>query len=1020
MKYELDLTPEQAEQLQAALGHYTRIAREDALDYERGSQQHTFKANSAELLSGVSTQMIRQENPSPITLTPIENNRTHLRSPEGQWVRDTDHLNRIRQELLTNPGLAEAKTSGRGRSNREDFPGVSDEVWAEQRGVMQIMADDMGIDTPESYTTRRLDIDPLREADPELSNKPAYTTQRAIHPERIQKALESRGFGDDSTYEYIGANGIALRLSQDQDRVKVDRVYESGNTSPLYDSHRNDSDSPSLYIVFDNEERQATLAALSSLENVREIDDVNTGRAPEEFLQAFAQGIEQLKRDNPIGLDPETGEPMAGGGAKERIERNLKILEDTVREFSPDLMDDPVYAEAANFPAKPNHADAEQTAFYNQLYKAANDFGEHMHGVNDLVIGDGYEVSTTDKQLNIFKDADQFHQIKGAIEGDITQSLESPITITKGSLTLEQKEFIAELITEREARRDKAINHGYWGETSRENILNGLPMKDQLESAGELDYVQALANKANELPYSEETMQKFLDIGGDTIEELQETIDRLGEPERITIDKSLSNNAQLNDFFVKAYDHTDKFGTEDPDIPVTTAKLDDGLEIQVDMTEAEVWLKKNGEHLGSADMPILADGPNHQVLGFERIENDGITPEIQKSAEQSMGIMEHYYGVGDREQAIYDDLSANPDMTMGEVMDRKRELAGQSKVQTPVITDDQLKGQILELSHKLDDLDPESREYSATANLRSMYEDTLAAKAYGEELVKPEHPQLETYQAIFEAIHEHGDGDYGVTELRLDNGVMLQSEYSGASVFKDGDRVASAQSLSQGSHGIHHPISVEGELSPELQKNIEVSIESLGKSSDRDHDFTGAPSTTYERSTLEQSQLSMFDLVGQVVYGTDPIDPGSMDATIARDMFGTSVEVMGPPEAIRENENTRFFNVVHAATESRGDTTGYGIRRLDLGDGMAALTDGNAMVISQTDGQGNERVIYEQSKGTSHLSGVGETHSDRIPQTTKNKVWEKTVSENFRSTQTKTRTRAKIQKSVDRDDGVEI
>lgn len=1116
MKYELDLTPEQAEQLQAALSHYTRIAREDALDYERGSRQHTFKVNSAELMNGVRSQIFRQGNPSPITLTPIENNRTHLRSPGGQWTRDTDHLNRIRQELLTNPGLAEAKTSDRGRSSREDFPDVSDEVWAEQRGVMQIMADDMGIDTPESYTTRRLGIDPLREADPELSNKPVFTTQRAIRPERIQKALESRGLGDDSTYEYTGANGIALRLSQDEDRVKVDRVYESGNTSPLYDSHRNDSDSPNLYIVFDNEERQATLEALNSLENVREIEDISAGRAPEEFLQAFAQGIEQLKRDNPMGLDPETGELVARGGAKERIERNLKILEDTVRESSPDLMDNPVYAEASNFPAKPNHADAKQTAFYNQLYKAANDFGEHMHGVNDLVIGDGYEVSTTDKQLNIFKDANQFHQIKGAIEGDITQSLESPITITKGSLTLEQKEFIAELIAEREARRDNAIDHGYWRETSRDSILNGLPMKDQLEASGELDYVQALANKANEFPYSEETMQKFLDIGGDTIEELQATIDELSGVERVTIDKSLSSNAELNDFFVKAYNHADKFGTEDPGIPITTARLDDGVEIQVDMTEAEVWLKKDGEHLGSADMPILADGPKHKVLGFERIENDGITPELQKSAEQSMGIMEHYYGVGDREQDIYDDLSANPDMTMGEVMDRKRELAGQSNVQNPVITDDQLKGQILALSHKLDDLDPESREYSATANLRSMYEDTLAAKAYGEELVRPEHPQIETYQAIFDAVHEHGDGDYGVTQLDLDNGVMLQSEYSGASVFKDGNRVASAQSLSQGSYGVHHPISVEGELSPELQKNIEVSIESLGKSSDRDHDFTGAPSTTYERSTLEQSQvytsvsaelvihgtkqdgrlwggigkdydasisedggdlqihkeedmgfdlayvqascdtapslnnldpselraittiareaddlpgkfdapeveqpqLSMFDLVGSVMDGSDPMD--GMDATIARDIYGTSVEVLGPSEAIKENENTRFFNVVHAATVSRGDATGHGIRRLDLGDGMAALTDGDNMVISQTDGQGNERVIYEQSKGTSHLGGIGETHSDRIPQATKKKVWEKTVSENLHSTQAKTRTRAKIQKSVDRDDGVEI
>lgn len=204
MKYELDLTPEQAEQLQATLNHYVRLAREDSYDYQRGSQQHTFKVNSAELLSRLSTQIYRQQNPSPITLTPIENNQTHLRSPRGQWVRDTDHLNEIRQAMLTNTGLAESRTAGRGRTSREDFPGVSDEVWGEQPGVMQIIADDMGIDTSESYTTRRLDIDPLRKADPELSNKPAYKTQRAVYPERIQKALESRGLGDTGPFAYSG------------------------------------------------------------------------------------------------------------------------------------------------------------------------------------------------------------------------------------------------------------------------------------------------------------------------------------------------------------------------------------------------------------------------------------------------------------------------------------------------------------------------------------------------------------------------------------------------------------------------------------------------------------------------------------------------------------------------------------------------------------------------------------------------------------------------------------------------
>lgn len=1459
MKYEFDLTPEQAEALQATLDHYTALAREDAYDYQRGSQQHTFKANSAELLSGLSTQMFRQENASPITLTPIENNQTHLRSPEGQWIRDTDHLNRIRQELLTNPGLAEAKTSGRGRTSQEDFPGVSDEVWAEQRGVMQIMADDMGIDTPESYTTKRLIIDPLQQPDGVTSSR-KYTEQQSIHPSRIQSALESRGFGDDSTYEYTASNRLTVRLTQAEDRVKIERIYSDGSPGIIYDSHRNDSEAPSLYIVFDDTERQATLEALGTLENVKGIDDIGQGdistdRPPaDEFLQAFAQGIEQLKRDNPMGIDPETGEPLPGGGAKERIERNLQALKD-ITEESRQLSDEAnekarqywgssksetilgslsgqyqeraststeyleILAEsAAQKPYDPELAalfDGIQGGTIEQLESSASRVSDYLfardtvRSVNADRIIDPTAVTSAvsqpvnqglggDDLVNFIDNADFYSQvfshaqqngveldgqkafnfgqgISSAIEGDILtlerygeplgssrgissagevlairddkttggirQSVEASISgynkakkpqreplendwndlytranqlldshgsdyvdvngktdnpngsdfdlqigrnaageieITEGgmpdlshvykshktalgksypspnfnhdvpddlvtrldsilagevdlnvtsewqlyrersqhgifkpqdnsvslnfrdhgqvghsSLTLKHQGLDAEIviglngseavtypdfnagseiedliqseqfeelvnasfraedfeyehypefndlsqgygwnaridtnlnalgveyenpglpsqivnqlhkahqesyeiivgdyvpldmashmgyeetppqnlkehaieymgrgaainnqmemtfpasgdrkeltiiqdqgdITIRQAappEKNKAfdtvfstkpaeyvdyeltpeqeadlilalqgepnkglsldnpqveasrstdepkaselgeiyqqvdtglahsepsVDHGYWSEAARDNILDGIPQKDQLQAAGELDYVQALANKANELPYSEETMQAFLAVGGDTIEELQESIDKVKAPEIVVIDRSLSSKAELNGLFVKAYTHADFFGDDDAGMPITTEKLDNGVDIQVDTSEGEVWLMKDGKHLGSADMPILADGPDRKVMGFGRIENDGITPELQASIEHDMEVVRQCHDAGDlaisvsepasedkpgffkgatqklkdaitlvkpgspeMEQAIYDELSDNPDMTMGDVMQYKREL------------------------------------------LQSDSERTDRSQG-GDSLGKSDDAQRG---------HEYHDETPHPDEVDFNNDLATTAH-----------------------------------LDPEMPSNQQIADEfgfDLVETPPYESTVNGPAITEHEGTGHPDTPESMFDLVGDVMgndYQPEPAEPDfidGMDAVTARDMYGTSVEVTGSPQAVAENENTRFFKVVHSATESRGDfDPGTGIRKLDLGQGMTAMVEGQEMIVTQSDGKGNERLIYEQSADTAHLGGLGTEHSDRIEQVVKNTVWSKVVDDN--------------------------
>lgn len=1304
MKFELNITPEEAKQLQASLDHYRAIASQESLDYIKGSEAQVFHRNSSELMTALSTELTRQQGSPSFSIDEQGGNTSELRSPYGIWHRDTDQVNAIRSAFVTYPGLAETLSHDgpmyRTTDEREHYADVPKEIWSEQKGVLQIVASDM--DFPTELNRKDLSFAELQQPDGITSSR-RYTEQQSIQPNRIQKALESRGFGNESTYEYTASNRLAVRLSQAEDRVKVERIYSDGSSGVVYDSHRNDSPSPSLYVTFDGAERQATMEALGTLENVKAIDDLDQERPPTaEFLQAFAQGIDRLKQTNNMGLDPETGEPIPGGGAKERVERNLQALKDITEESS-QLRDEAAdradyywgssksenilgslsgqyqdrasaateYLEILTESAAQKPFDPELSALFDnvqggdieRLESSASAVSDYLFAkdtartlqtptIIDPTAGSSRQGIGGDDLVNFIDNADFYSQvyahtqengveldgqkafnfgqgISSAIEGDILtlerygeplgssagisskgevlairgdkttpgirQSVEASITgynqakatireplendynnlyirsnelldkagrdyvdvkgktdnpkgsdidlqigrnsageieITEGSmpdqtrvydshtralgksypspnfnhnvsedlvtrldsildgevdlntpsewqlynersqhgtfkpqdksvnlsfrdhgqvghssLTLKHQGLEAEIviglngseavsypnfdtgpeiedliqserfeelvnasfrsegfeyqhypefnemskdygwndhvdeelrdlgndyaslelpgfimdqlheerqksyevivgdyvpvdvasyldrgatesqdltdhaknymgsrerinnqmemtlpasgdrkeltiIQDREditirqaaspeqnrafntiysskgdgdlfdrvdyqlspeqevdltlalqgepnqglsmdnpevavsrsaelddvyqqvdiglAQGEPATDHGYWSDTARQNLLDGLPSGDQLEAAGELDYLQALATKANELPYSEETMQAFLAVGGDTIEELQESIDKVKEPEVVVIDQSLSSKAELNDFFVKAYDHVAEFGEVNPGDPVITTALDSGVEIHADTSEGEVWLETDEEHLGSADMPIMSDSPDYEIIGFGRIENDGLTSELKASIEQSMDAMSRHHEVSDRSQG--------------------------------------------------------------------------------------------------------GDG--------------------------------------------------------------------LGKSEDVE-------------------QASMFDLVGDVMgsdYQPEPAEPDfidGMDAVIARDMYGTSVEVEGSPQAVAENENVRFFKVVHAATESRGDfDPGTGIKKLDLGQGLTAMVEDQDMIVTQSDGQGNERLIYEQSAETAHLGGMGAAHSDRIEQAVKNTVWSKVVDDN--------------------------
>lgn len=355
MKLELDLTPAEVEALQATLNHYKHVANEDSLDYLRGSQAQVFHYNASEVLGAISTEIFRQQRGPSFSIEQQGGETSELRSPLGIWTRDNQQINDIRSAYITYPGLADVLAHDgdmyRTDEQREKYADVPDHVWSEQRGVLQIVAADMGFAT--ELNRKDLSFAQLRQPDG-VTPSERYGQQRSISPDRIRKALEARGMGQDSTFVHEASNGINLTIDQNDDRVEVMRVYSDGDASRRYTSHKETPNGfvPGISNQMSGEERDALMEALTTLEQAKEIDDIDRYGRNEAVLKTFAQGIEQLKQDSPDMVGP-------SGGAKERIEQNLEVLRRTNDELAgrgdgelkelfdqaDRIMDKPIYAE---------------------------------------------------------------------------------------------------------------------------------------------------------------------------------------------------------------------------------------------------------------------------------------------------------------------------------------------------------------------------------------------------------------------------------------------------------------------------------------------------------------------------------------------------------------------------------------------------------------------------------------------------------------------------------------------------
>lgn len=354
MKLELDLTPAEIEALQATLNHYKHVANEDSLDYLRGSQAQVFYYNASEVLRAISTEVVRQQGGPSFSIGQLEGETSQLRSPFGIWTRDNQQINDIRSAYITYPGLADVLVHDgnmyRTDEQREKYADVPDHVWSEQRGVLQIVAADMGFAT--ELNRKDLSFAQLRQPDG-VTPSERYGQQRSISPDRIRKALEARGMGQDSAFVHEASNGIKLAIDQNDDRVEVLRFVSNGDASWRYTSHKETPNGfvPGISNQMSGEERDALMEALTTLEQAKEIDDIDRYGRNEAVLKTFAQGLEQLKQDSPDMVGP-------GGGAKARIEHNLEILKRTNDELAgrgdgelkelfdqaDQIMDKPIYA----------------------------------------------------------------------------------------------------------------------------------------------------------------------------------------------------------------------------------------------------------------------------------------------------------------------------------------------------------------------------------------------------------------------------------------------------------------------------------------------------------------------------------------------------------------------------------------------------------------------------------------------------------------------------------------------------
>lgn len=190
MKFELDLTPQEVEALQATLKHYGGLADEASQDYIKGSSTEVFHSNSSELLRGLSAQLERQE---------------------------------------------------------------------------------LGLDT--EMNKKDLSLVNLREPDATTPSE-RFGQQHSITPERIRAALEGQDLGSVGVYFHEGSNGVEMSFSLDEGRVTINRASPDGHSSKRYQSHRETPNGwvPEIYNTMSKEERDSALEGLQSLEQFKGVD----------------------------------------------------------------------------------------------------------------------------------------------------------------------------------------------------------------------------------------------------------------------------------------------------------------------------------------------------------------------------------------------------------------------------------------------------------------------------------------------------------------------------------------------------------------------------------------------------------------------------------------------------------------------------------------------------------------------------------------------------------------------------
>lgn len=85
----------------------------------------------------------------------------------------------------------------------------------------------------------------------------------------------------------------------------------------------------------------------------------------------------------------------------------------------------------------------------------------------------------------------------------------------------------------------------------------------------------------------------------------------------------------------------------------------------------------------------------------------------------------------------------------------------------------------------------------------------------------------------------------------------------------------------------------------------------------------------------------------------------------------------------RHKANRQFFDAIKTATQQHS-TPVNGVHQLTLGNGLTSTVVDEQLIISRGDGKGRHKVVYGHSRETSHLSGTGNGHMDKL--TNKEKI----------------------------------